>query len=219
MMKIVMNKYVLLSVAMLVCSNVLSQSEKNGHFYVKIGADYTHGYKINNSLNVSGFREVPPVAFVAMLGMQYNWNALHASLEFGGATMNKKTTKTLNGLIDVSLGYNLSLPNGNSLIFSGVIGYENINVTTGSGKDGEWNWNKVLNGGQSNVSSVQQFRLHQLMVGPRVTWQNSLLAVSAGYDVGCVPMNWFSNYYEMANGQKERLNRLYVTLLVNIGAF
>ena len=59
----------------------------------------------------------------------------------------------------------------------------------------------------------------QFMVGPKITWRNEICHIGIGYDFGVVPTRWKSDDINILNSPKERIDRVHLSLAVNIARY
>jgi hypothetical protein len=182
--------------------------------YIKGSVEHSYPFKLNSTLSNIGCKKISDIMTSGVFGIYYDIKKIELTLDAGISGMYSKKTRLLNGCANISVGYKLTLPKENSLIFAGNIGYVGYNVFTHSEK-GNLDFENLENPILTN-STMFHLELLQFMAGPKVTWRNKICDVSAGYDFGCIPARWTSNNVNITNSPKERIDKIHLGLVVYI---
>ncbi|MDR2409831.1 MAG: hypothetical protein LBE13_17215 [Bacteroidales bacterium] len=192
----------------------VAQSKLDGGLYLKTGIAHSYKFQMNEILTNMKTDKIPIIITLASLGVHVDYRNVVYSLDIGIGGMGNKQTWSTNLLANLSIGYQLFLPDENSLIFSGTLSYELYNVysylTKGS-----------LDMEAAILITPTQFnvQLHQFMPGAKIAWRNKFTTIGIGYDVGCIPMSWTSDVVTISNNTKERINRIHFDIAYDIRKF
>ncbi|MDR1793136.1 MAG: hypothetical protein LBR36_06845 [Bacteroidales bacterium] len=185
-----------------------SQEEINCGMYSTLSVAYTHDFLLNKSLKDLGTQTIPAVSISDVIGLAINYKHLAFTLDYGVGFMAKKKIVSASFLTNALLGYQLSLPKEQSLIFAGNISYELYGVRAFITKGD-------IDLKNNTLSSTTYFALllHQLRIGPKITYHNKDIDISIGYDFGCIPLRWQSSEnVNVTNSPKERTDKVYISL-------
>lgn len=191
-----------------------SDTKNKGGFYLKGSLAHCYTFKLNSLLTDIETAKIPNVLVSGSLGLYYDIKDVVFAAEIGVGGMNNGNTRIINVPCHILVGYKLSLPKNQSLVFAGNIGYELYNVYA-SGDKGHLDFeNSVL----SN-STMFHLNLNQMVLGPEIIWRNKICHVGIGYDFGCIPAAWKSGDVTISKSPKERIDRVHLDLMIHIAHY
>ncbi|MDR1182207.1 MAG: hypothetical protein LBL13_09560 [Bacteroidales bacterium] len=191
---------------------VVAQSELGGGLYASIGIAHNYKFQLSKILKDMGTDKIPQISSSVAIGTHIDYRKVVYSVDLGVESMYlaKKQTRSTNLLANLSAGYQLFLPDKNSLIFSGNLSYEIYNVSSYLTKGS-------LDMATSAIIPTQfRLQLHQFMVGAKIGWRNEYTTIWVGYDFGCIPMSWTSNVVQVFNSVNERIDRIHFDVAYDI---
>jgi hypothetical protein len=201
-----------------VFSNCLfAQTEELGiSFYIKGGAAHSYKFRLNSILSDIGCKKIPDIFTFGLAGISYDIkNKVEIAFECGVEGMGYgKKTRLANIMANLSAGYILTLPKEHRLIFAGNFAINEYNIYAYQEK-GSLNFQTLA----LTNSNMFHLRMYQFMVGPKITWRSKIFSVGIGYDFGVVPVRWKSDNLEISNSPKERIDRVYLSLAVNLARY
>jgi hypothetical protein len=198
----------------LLITSVVGQSKLGGGLYLNLGVAHNYKFQLNKILTDLETNKIPPIATQLTVGTHIDYQNVVYSLDLGIESMKNKQTWTTNFLTNLSIGYQLHLPQENSLIFSGNLSYELYYVYSYLSKGSLDMKTSILTSTQFSVY------LHQFRVGAKIEWRSDKSpSIGIGYDLGCIPTTWKSDVVDIFDNSKERIDRIHFDITYDIRRF
>ena len=179
--------------------------------YIKAFVVHNYNFKLNSTLTDMGHKKIPNILTGGTVGLYLDIKKMTFTMDLGVEGMYYSKTRILNFISNISAGYKLTLPKKQSLIFAGNIAYNEHNVYTYADKGN-------INFQNPDLSNPTMFhlKLDQIMLGPKITWRNTICQIGIGYDFGIIPIHWKSTSVNITNSPKERIDKIHFDIAVKI---